>query len=139
MPYTVAEINKRITKMINGRLMQDEKIEDVITMIKIIIKNRAAKFSRHYTKASLNRDIELTGKIICVITDPLEPPSYQDSAIELRKMFSGISNDEFMKKKFNDCLSKDLTEIESVEQAVKIGIDSLFNLNSGMNNELQTL
>jgi hypothetical protein len=80
---------------IKKALSQGERPEDIVTMIDIVADTRAEA-----RDTSPERESGPAAKILCILFDPLKPPTYREDIVRVRRQFVGIADDNEMQDRF---------------------------------------
>jgi hypothetical protein len=86
---------RELFAQVEGALARGEDADDVVAMIQLLADSRARA-----RRTSPEEELNWAAKIICIIFDPLKPPSYQRTATEARLAFTGIAGDERLRRLF---------------------------------------
>jgi hypothetical protein len=86
---------RELLPQVEDALSRGEDADDVIAMIQLLA-NARARARNTFPEEELN----WAAKIICIIFDPLKPPSYQRRATQARLEFAGIATDARLRQLF---------------------------------------
>jgi hypothetical protein len=84
---------------ITEALTLGENAEDVATMIELLAEARADKRG-----TPVEEEVNNAAKIICIILDPVKPPTYRKQSVAARREFVGIANDLYVQRAFRAAL-----------------------------------
>ncbi len=119
--------NEQLWERVGDTIKADEtgeSLDDVMRMIDILANERAEARGRQKFMV----DDILAASFLCEMFRPLKLFGYVQSARNFRLLFSGIAQTPAKQDRFRRCLKPEVLAIESVEQAVAIGFNHLFDV-----------
>ena len=108
-----------VLQAIGDRLEPGERREDAMFLIDAVVAARARETAG---------ELELAGKILCLIFDPVKVAAYDYGAAAkgLRKDYAGVAEEPSLQGAFRKSITGELLELDHIEQAVDLGIERLF-------------
>ena len=108
---------------VREELYNDENDADVFALVDLFAFDRA----RARRESPERAHVEFSAKILCVLLDPLKPPTYKNVADERRRGFKGVATSRNSQVHFVRSIRDYAHRLSTTREAYTAGFDKLFD------------